>query len=57
LDLWVFPGHALEIYFVDTSAQAFCKSGVGGPKIHCPSVPGFSHQPENGSQVGEAFFG
>ena len=43
LDLWVFPGHALEIYFVGTGAQALRKSSVGGPKFPCPSMPDFSH--------------
>jgi hypothetical protein len=52
-----FRGHALEIYFFDSSANSSCETAVEGPRTHGPSVPSFWDQSENGLQVEATLLG
>ena len=52
-----FRGHALEIYFSDSSAGSLCETAVEGPTTPGASVPNFWDQSKNRLQVEATFWG
>ena len=55
LDLGLFHGHVVEIYFFGSSTCQLCKIGIEGPTILYGSVPHFQDQSQDRLQMAATF--